>query len=272
MKLIGGINHGVKRRIKELTVDKVDFVYRILSGQSYLPPRTLREFVGGAKGFNEVGRWFVDEFDRLGLAGPGCAIFDVGCGCGRLAYAFATSPKLAGRGITYVGMDIDRKSVDWCRRNIASKHPGFSFYHVDMRSVTYNPNGKHETGTYRFPHAESSFDLVILTSVFTHLLEDEVRQYFRELARVLKPGGTVYASFFTYREKREALEALPRRKTVFPHFHGNYALESEEFPENAVAFQEEYLKSMVADAGLTLKAAPMYGLQDVLLLGRADRA
>lgn len=268
MRLIGGIHHGTKRLVKELTLDKADYLYRLVTGQSYLPPYTLREFVGGAKGFKKVGSWFLNEFERLGLLNQGCHIFDIGCGCGRLAYTFATDPEMARRGVKYTGMDVDRKSVEWCAANISKRNPGFTFYHVDMKSVVYNPKGRHEAKNYNFPHPPESFDLIVLTSVFSHLLEDEVRQYLRELARVLKPSGVVYASFYTYKEKAEAVGPVPRRKAIFPFYHGHYALESELYPENAVAFQEDHLREMIRSSGLTLRNDPMYGIQDVFLLSR----
>lgn len=268
MRLVNGIHHGTKRKLKELTIDKVDLIYRLVTGQMHLPPFTLREFVGGAQGFENVGPWFLREFSRLDLIKQGGHIFDIGCGCGRLAYTFAKESKKSGKNIKYTGMDVDKKSIEWCSRNISKMNPGFSFYHVDLKSVTYNPNGEHDPKTYRFPHADSSFDLIILTSVFSHLLEEEVKQYLRELQRVLTPSGTVYASFFTYQNKQDAVEGVSRRHQRFPYFHDHYALESERRPENAVAYQDAYLRSLFEASGLTLRQEPMYGLQDVFLLAR----
>ena len=37
---------------------------------------------------------------------------------------------------------------------------------------------------------------MILTSVLTHLLEDEAEHYLAETARVLEPGGRALATFF----------------------------------------------------------------------------
>lgn len=268
MGVIKGIHHGTRRAIKELTVDKADFIYRLFTGNLDLPPYSLREFVGGAKGFREVGPWFVEEFIRRGLVKQGSKILDVGCGCGRLAHSLATNPEMTKLGVQYTGMDIDSRSIEWCRKSIQSRNPQFSFYHVDMRSRTYNPEGKHEAKTYRFPHQDGSLDLIILTSVFTHLLEPEVDHYLAELSRIIKPGGAVYASFFTYKSKDEALSGVARRRQKFPFFHGRYALESEEFPENAVAFEENHLLGMVSSHGMKLRDEPALGLQDVFILSK----
>lgn len=266
MGLFRGIHHGTRRALKELTVDKADYVYRLFTGNLDLPPYSLREFVGGAKGFREVGPWFVQEFIRRGLVKQGARILDVGCGCGRLALSLATNPAMTGLSVHYTGMDIDKRSIDWCRKSIASRNPKFDFYHVDMRSKVYNPAGEHEAKSYRFPHEDASFDLVILTSVFTHLLEPETDHYLAELSRILKPGGAVYASFFVYKDQGEAVSGVARRLQKFPFFHGRYALESEEFPENAVAFEEKHLLGMIASHGMRLRDEPALGLQDLFIL------
>src|SRR3546814_8020735 len=41
----------------------------------------------------------------------------------------------------YVGFDIVREPVDWCRRHVAPRRPGFAFEHVDFRHPLYNPGG-----------------------------------------------------------------------------------------------------------------------------------
>jgi ubiquinone/menaquinone biosynthesis C-methylase UbiE len=41
-----------------------------------------------------------------------------------------------------------------------------------------------------FPYASSSFNLVFLTSVFTHIFDSQIDNHLREIARVLKSGAT----------------------------------------------------------------------------------
>ena len=265
---IYGIHHGPFRRIKEQTLDRVDFFYRLFSGQLHLPPFTLRQFVGGAKGYGQAGIWLVEEFKRLNLLGDGSRVFDVGCGCGRLAFALAMDPEMTARHVEYAGMDVDNRSIAWCQKNITTRRKGFSFYQADIHNKTYNPAGRFQARNYRFPHDDGFFNLIVLTSVFTHLLETECRHYLMECGRVLKSGGTVYASFFTFKNKAEAAQPTPRRPQVFTFFFGHYALESEKFPEAAVAYEEDRLRQWIREAGLTVKTEPMYGLQDVFLLSK----
>ena len=84
----------------------------------------------------------------------------------------------------------------------------------------YNPAGSIEAQRYRFPHSDSSFQLILFTSVLTHTLEDTMRNYIREAARLLAPRGVVYATFFLY-ESPELLRAgIDRHEAAFPFVHG----------------------------------------------------
>ena len=178
----------LRRRLDRLFLDGPDAVIRRLRGRSHWPPYSLRAFVGGAKDFDQVGEWFCGDLLRLGLLNRGTRILDIGCGCGRVAYTLATDRRVDGLQIRYTGMDIDRASVQWCSQNIATAHPGFSFYHANCESPSYNPGGSEAADRYVFPHPDGSFDLVLLTSVFTHLLEDAAVHYLAEVSRLLAPG------------------------------------------------------------------------------------
>jgi hypothetical protein len=109
---------------------------------------------------------------------------------------------------------------------------------------------------------------VILTSVFTHLLEMEVRSFCREISRMLSERGRVYATFFTYKSKAEAVNPTEKRSLVFPFFKGNYALGSEVFPEAAVAFQEDFLIGLLRECGLEVVSTE-YMFQNVFILKKS---
>ena len=66
--------------------------------------------------------------------------------------------------------------------------PGFRF---PSRTSTTASTTRAETkaSEYTFPYEDGEFDVVVLTSVFTHMLPDDVAHYLDEIARVLKPGG-----------------------------------------------------------------------------------
>lgn len=257
----------LRRRLDRLFLDGPDAVIRRLRGRSHWPPYSLRAFVGGAQGFDQVGEWFCGELLRLGLLNRGTRVLDIGCGCGRVAYTLATDRRLDSLQIRYTGMDIDRASVDWCSRNIATANSRFSFYHADCESPSYNPGGLEAADRYRFPHPDGAFDLILLTSVFTHLLEDAAVHYLAETSRLLAPGGSAYASFFL-------LDAgsTERHGVRFPYAHGHYAVNREDYPTNAVAYDESFLRAAANAAGLSVIEPVYYGRQDIVLLRKISGA
>ncbi|MGP8129086.1 MAG: class I SAM-dependent methyltransferase [Candidatus Bathyarchaeia archaeon] len=116
---------------------------------------------------------------------PGSVMLDIGCGCGRIPRFLVNFP-----GISYIGFDILKPSVDWCSENLTSKSNGrFRFYHVDGFSQYYNPNGSIEASQVKFPTEDATIDLAIAASVFTHLKEPDAKHYLEEGRRVLKAGG-----------------------------------------------------------------------------------
>jgi SAM-dependent methyltransferase len=260
-------NFLARRRLDRVFLDVPDAVMRSLSGRSHWPPYSLRTFVGDARGFERVGRWFVEDLTKLGLVGRGTRVLEIGCGCGRLARPLAADETLRELGLSYTGMDIDHASIDWCRRHIAPLNSRFHFYHADCHNASYNPGGTIAASSYWFPHPGNSFDLILLTSVFTHVLPDELTHYLSEIARLLAPDGTAYASFFLYGSPGEAGQAR-RHPLEFSFTHDDYAVSSKDHPANGVAFNECYLRKAIHGAGLKLLGAPRYGGQDLLLITR----
>ena len=269
--LAGTLSFRDRRRIEKLFVDGLDWLYRRMKGQGDLPPYSLRRFVGGGTGFVQVGRWFLSEFRRLLLLHEGCRILDVGCGCGRLAAVFAKDPELVELGVSYTGMDIDHDSIDWCRHHITPLNSSFRFYHADLHNSVYNPEGALDPSTYRFPHDDGSFDLIVATSLFTHLLEPEAAHYLGEMARLVSAQALIYASFFLVSDQNEAIEGTERHGIKFPVGRGDYYLASETQPEGGVAFREERVLMMVEESGLELATEIFYGAQDNLLCRKRSR-
>jgi SAM-dependent methyltransferase len=254
--------------LDRLFLDAPDYALRIVTGRSHWPPYSLRSFVGGAQRFDEVGRWFLEEFQNLGLFGPSARVLDIGCGCGRLAYTLATDETLRELRISYVGMDIDQASIRWCQRHITPLNPLFGFYRADCYNPSYNPRGSIAAAHYRFPHDDSSFQVILLTSVLTHVIEEEMRHYLQEAFRLLVPGGVAYASFFLYENAAEAAAGIERHGIAFPFSKAHCALNREDYPTNAVAYEEAFVRSVAEKTGLRLFKPPRYGTQDLLLLQR----
>lgn len=153
------------------------------------PPYSLRSYVGGARRFDQVGAWFLGELRGLGLFSHGTRVLDIGCGCGRVAYALATDAALHELQIVYIGVDVDRASIHWCERRLSPQNPRFTFYHADC----YN---------------------------------------------VLAPGGVAYVSFFLY----DTAETVTVR--------GHSAVNRQDYPTNAVAYDEAFVRELVRRADL----------------------
>ena len=261
-------NFLARRWLDRLFLDVPDFVARAFTHRRHWPPYSLRAFVGGARGFDQVGTWFVAELKGLGLFSHGTQILDVGCG--RLAYALATDAALRDLQIAYTGMDVDRASIRWCTRSISPRNARFSFYHADCYSASYNPGGKIAAASYRFPHADASFQLILLTSICTHVLERDLPHYIEELARLLAPGGVAYVTFFLYDTPEAVTSGSARHGIAFPFVHGNSAVNRQDYPTNAVAYDEAFVRELVGRVGLRVIEPTRYGVQDVLLLTRNE--
>jgi len=260
-------NFLARRHLDRIFLDVPDAALRSLQGRGNWPPLSLRSFVGKASEFEDAGRWFVEDLKELGLLGRGTQVLEIGCGCGRLARPLAADTTLQELGLSYTGMDIDRASIDWCCRHISRMNSRFDFYHADCHNASYNPGGSVEASAYHFPHPDASFDLILLTSVFTHVLPDEMTHYVSEIARLLAADGVAYASFFLFGTHAES-DRADRHRLDFSVIHPDYAVNRKDFPVNAVAFHEDFVRNAVQRAGLTLLGPPRYGRQDLVLIAR----
>jgi SAM-dependent methyltransferase len=208
-----------------------------------LPPRRLQVAVGGGD-YKAIG----DEYRRLFVEIGGLErdddVLDVGSGSGRMAYAL--KDWLAG---TYEGFDVVPEAVEWCRREITSRHPRFRFQLADIRSGRYNPAGRYEASGYRFPYEDDSFDFAFLTSVFTHLQRPAVENYVGELARVLRPGGRCFATYFLMSDEAVGLMGGHGQ---FGVDQGAQLVVDERVPERAVAFREDDIRELHERHGLPI--------------------
>jgi SAM-dependent methyltransferase len=209
-----------------------------------LPPRWLQLAIGGGD-FRAIGAEFKGHFVELGGLRPDHDVLDVGCGAGRMALAL--SGWLNG---SYEGLDTYRDAVDWCRSEITPRHPNFRFQFVDVANGQYNPHGSQQPETVRFPYADQAFDFAFLTSVFTHLLPTAVDRYLAELARVLRPGGVCFATYFLL----DPAVAPPPVVGSWRDEVGDYLTAEEVTPERAVALTEESVRGLHDSHGLQIDA------------------
>ncbi len=219
------------------------------------PPRGLT--YTGSGDFVRLGDWWRDFFIENGGLKPSHRVLDVGSGIGRIARGLTSfleySPKKGfnTEGGTYDGFDVIKLGVDWCNKHIAARFPHFRFLYVPLKNDLYRNDGEQATA-FDFPFQDDSFDLVILTSVFTHMVAEEVAHYLIEIQRVMDDKGVCVATFFILNnDSRKAMANNPHFN--FPHDFGHYALMDAAVQSANVAFDEAFLEKIVAESGLTIK-------------------
>jgi len=212
-----------------------------------LPPPHLHSV--GPSDFATVGENYLRLFVSLCGLRADDRVLDIGAGTGRMARPL-TRVLTSG---TYQGLEIDEESVYWCSRAYR-RFPNFAFHHADIRNRVYNPAGRVSAADYRFPFPDRSATFVILTSVFTHMLTAEVENYLREIARVLTPGGRVFATFFVLNDASR--EAIRRGASDlrFEHRVGQTWHERPHALESAVAYDESDVMRMCEAAGLCVSS------------------
>ncbi len=119
------------------------------------------------------------DYDRLGLR-AGDRVLDLGCGFGRHAY------EALRRGARVVACDLGADELRQVRAIAAGmadagELPGGE--RVEQVATAVRGDGT------RLPFADDSFDRVMASEVLEHIPDD--LSAFHELARVLRPGGTL---------------------------------------------------------------------------------
>ena len=204
----------------------------------------------GPGDFEKIGQEFFELSKELGNITPGDRILEIGCGMGRMAFPYKAF--LSEKG-SYVGMDIVEEGIEWCRNRIAPNDSRFQFILADIKNDLYNPNGKFLAREYVFPFEANQFDYIFLTSVFTHMLPEEIDQYISEISRVLKKGGRVMATFFLINKNVEELIASKKSMFSFDVDFGSYRTISKQVKESNVAIDESYLLEKVEKSKLMVE-------------------
>jgi len=184
-------------------------------------------------------------------------VLDIGCGAGKLADELAAYLSPSG---AYVGMDVRAGPLRKASRRHQAR-PNFTFRHADLRNRRYNDEGAGDARSYRFPAGDASVDVVVLRSVFTHMLPPEIEHYVDEIARVLRPGGTAYVTAYLLNEESSAFVEgrSADQPGSFPHDRGDHRVRFEGVPEHAVALAEDLVRGVFAERGLSIREPILYG-------------
>ncbi len=115
------------------------------------------------------------DYEKLGVM-PGERLLDLGCGGGRHAY------QALRLGARVVAVDAGEGEVVQVRNTIGAM--------VDVGEI--GPDGEAgavQGDALRLPFPDGAFDRIIVAEVLEHIPEDSAAM--EELARVLRPGGTM---------------------------------------------------------------------------------
>lgn len=222
--------------------------------EKYIPIKDTEKYVS-EDSFPIIGKQFFKAFLEIGNLQPHENFLDVGSGVGRIAIPL-TSYLKDGK---YEGFDIHSEGIEWCRKNIESKYPNFSFRKVNVYNSHYNETGKILASDFQFPYPNDSFDFVNLSSVFTHMLPKDMENYFSEISRILKKNGRCCITYFLLNS--ESLSNMENKKTAlnfkfsFDGFRSNVKIE----PEKAIAYEEKYIRKLYQKHYLEIMEPIYYG-------------
>jgi SAM-dependent methyltransferase len=232
-----------------------------------LPPPHLRLRVGAWRlGFDQedyrrFGQTFWMHALGAGWMNLESNVMELACGAGRVTTSLAFHDFWGTRYTGhYVGFDVDAELIEWCRRNFP---PNFRFEVVGGSGQLYHHSDLGGQGMVAL--ADESQDFAVANSLFTHLLVDETVGYLEETARVLRPGGRAAYTFFCMEHLRD--QGLIGTRWQFDHRREAAFIESERYPEAAVAYEAAWLEETAHAAGFSgFEIRP--GVQSMAILTR----
>jgi SAM-dependent methyltransferase len=202
-----------------------------------LPPLEMRQLVGPLDDASYDNATGSDVFPDVADKTYG-AVFDFGCGCGRIARQLIQQTRPPKR---YVGLDHHAGMVRWCQQNFTPLAQQFSFIHHDVEDMGFNP-GAGKPATLPFPVKDREFSFILAYSVFTHIVESSVVHYLHECARILSTDGILRTTWFLF-DKRP----FPMMQEFQNALYVN-AVD----PTNAVIYDKAWLRAAAAAAGLAI--------------------
>ena len=243
-------------------LDPLDYLVRRIKGLDYLPKYSVRVRSRGMAGefggerFAMYGNVFKNILIKYANLSPTGKILEIGCGCGTAALSLSEYLNAGG----YTGTDIEEVSLQACKSNRRLLDKDFSFDFLDVYNPEYNPKGSTPAKDYRFPYEDATFDVVFLSSVFTHMLTEDVINYIQEIGRILRPGGFCVTTVLLMNHGEN-----PR---VFPYRQQMHYSVNQSMPEVAVGYDLEFFTTEYKKVNMSLTRMPLTDTgfpQDVLI-------
>lgn len=235
-------------RLGLLALDPLDAAVRNMRGLRDLPRYSARvrsngvsNQFGGEK-FAREGKGVLHLLKQYCNLHTRSRVLEIGCGSGRTAVQLADFLEPG----QYVGMDIEKVSLEACSNNRRLASRNFKFDLIDIQNNEYNPNGRFRADEYRFSYPDRSMDTVFLMSVFTHMLPGDISHYITEIGRMLDQGGTCLFSTFLLDHGRG------ERGITFTHDGEGFSYYDARMPEIAVAYPQRFFEDGFGKEGLVL--------------------
>lgn len=248
-KLYYSLSPKMRRVARRLVYLPIDFFDSISGKRNPMVPPKGMIFTGSGN-FEQSGKALVQLCIDYANLKPDGALLDVGCGIGRLAIPLTQYLTTNGK---YEGFDVVPDGINWCKEKVSSKYPHFNFTYTPLRNDLYNLDTQQEAHQFVFPYTDNTFDVVVLTSVFTHMQPAEVQHYLKQIKRVLKPGGSCLSTFFIMDENTPEILKQNKDLMQFKFEYDTYYLHDDKVKDANIAFKKNAIQSMASNAHLNIK-------------------
>ena len=232
-------------------MDLEQYLDKIKNNRFIPTPPNEKIFVGGSiADFRQVGVDTLRSLITVGHVAPTSKVLEIGSGIGRVALPLTQWLQGEGR---FVGTDIVKDGVAWCKENISVHYENFQFLHMDIYNEFYNPLGREKVEDLPLP--AKHFDVAVFNSVFTHLIAGDTETYLKLVRRHLVDGGTLWGSWFIMDD--EARRLVRDGKTTLKFILGDgktFHLDTAGKSTAAVAYDFGYMNELFAANGFKIES------------------
>lgn len=232
-------------------MDAVD----VLTGPGFgpLPPRQV---VPSAYWFRRNGAEYRRHLLEIGGLRRDDRVLDVGCWYGRIAVPLAHVLSPRGR---LDGLDVDLPAIAWCRAELSTRYPNCHFEWMDVRNPSWNSKGAISPARADYPYEDASFDFVCGIALVEGLPPEVIDRTLSEMARVLRPGGRCFTTWYLLNEESRRLLQEGRTRPVFAPRSSDLLDPRDPSPKRIYACEERFALSLFAKYGLRIRGPVHYG-------------